>query len=139
MQGWIKLHRKIRHNPIFNHHQLYRLWMICLLTAAHQQHKQIVGNQTLLLESGQFVTGRFDLHSAYNHGLKKNEQASAYTVWRWLLTLEKSEFVSIKTSNKFSIVSIVNWAMYQDGDDESEQQNEQEMSNKRATNEHKQE
>lgn len=135
MQGWIKLHRKIRYNAIFNNHQLYRLWTICLLTATHKRHEQIVGNQTVLLEPGQFVTGRFELHSEYNNGLKKKDQVSEYTVWRWLMSLEKGGFLSIKTSNKFSVVSIDNWALYQGSDDEDEQQNEQQVSNKRAANE----
>ncbi|PZM63467.1 hypothetical protein [Paenibacillus dendritiformis] len=135
MQGWIKLHRKIRYNAIFNNHQLYRLWTICLLTATHKRREQIVGNQTVLLEPGQFVTGRFELHSEYNNGLKKKDQVSEYTVWRWLMSLEKGGFLSIKTSNKFSVVTIDNWALYQGSDNDDEQQNEQQVSNKRATNE----
>lgn len=135
MQGWIKLHRKIRANAIFNNHQLYRLWTICLLTATHKRREQIVGNQTVLLSPGQFVTGRFELHSEYNNGLKKKDQVSEYTVWRWLISLEKGGFLSIKTSNKFSVVTIDNWALYQGSDGEHEQQNEQQVSNRCTTNE----
>lgn len=135
MQGWIKLHRKIRANAIFNNHQLYRLWTICLLTATHKRREQIVGNQTVLLSPGQFVTGRFELHSEYNNGLKKKDQVSEYTVWRWLISLEKGGFLSIKTSNKFSVVTIDNWGVYQGSDDEHEHQNEQQVSNRCTTNE----
>lgn len=131
MQGWIKLHRKIRLNPIFNNLQLFRLWVICLTEATHKPYDQLVGNQMVRLEQGQFVTGRFDLHGTYNRGLPKKEHVSEYTVWRWLKTLEEGDFLSINSSNKFSVVSITNWGLYQS----SEQENEQQMSNKRSTNE----
>ncbi len=90
-----------------------------------------LGKQIVRIESGQFPTGRFDLHEMYNKGLKKKDQVSEYTVWRWLLTLEKGGFVSINSSTKFSIVTIVNWDIYQS----DEHLNEQQVSNKRATSE----
>lgn len=131
MQGWIKLHRKIRLNPVFADMNLLRLWLICLTEATHKEYDALVGRQVVKLEPGQFITGRFDLHKMFNEGLKKSDRASEYTVWRWLLTLQELEFLSIKSSNKFSIVSIVKWAEYQF----TEQENEQQMSNKRAANE----
>ncbi|MBO7744166.1 MULTISPECIES: hypothetical protein [Paenibacillus] len=135
MEGWIKLHRKIRENPIFNDLQLYRLWSICLLEASHKKHQQPVGRQTVSLSPGQFVTGRFDLHGMYNRGLKRSDQVAEYTVWRWLQTLERHGLVSINSSNKFSIVTVVNWSFYQNDEQQNEQSFEQSMSNKRSTNE----
>lgn len=133
--GWIRLHRKVRDNPIFNDLQLFRLWIICLTEASHKAYEQPVGRQVVSLEPGQFVTGRFDLHELYNRGLKRSEKVAEYTVWRWLQSLEKQEFVSIKSHNKFSVVTVVNWDFYQSNEQENEQQNEQVVSNKRAANE----
>jgi uncharacterized membrane protein len=100
---------------------------------------QPVGNQVVHLEPGQFVTGRFDLHGLYNNGMRKRDHASEYTVWRWLMTLESLELLSIKSSNKYSVVSIVNWGIYQAIEQNDEQQNEQDdeqdMSSKCATDE----
>jgi hypothetical protein len=134
MSGWIRIHRKIRSNPIFNDLQLFRLWTICLLEASHKPHSQLAGKQTVDLEQGQFLTGRFDLHAMYNKGLKRSDHVSEYTVWRWLQTLEKQEFLIIKSSNKYSIVTIVNWTLYQTDDHQYEQDSEQQMSSKRSTN-----
>lgn len=131
MQGYIRLYRKIRESPIFNDMQLFRLWMICLTEATHKERNQIVGRQTVKLMPGQFVTGRFDLQGMYNRGLTGEQQKSPATVWRWIEVLEKGEYLSIKSSNKFSTVSILNWHKYQF----DEQQNEQQVSNKRATSE----
>lgn len=111
--------------------QLFRLWVICLTEAYHKPVEKPLGKQMVHIEQGQFPTGRFDLHEMYNRGLKKKDRVSEYTVWRWLLTLDKGGFVSINSSTKYSIVTIVNWDLYQSG----EHQNEQQMSNKRATNE----
>ncbi|ASS64713.1 hypothetical protein [Paenibacillus sp. RUD330] len=132
MAGWIKLHRKIRDNPVFNDLQLYRLWTICLLEATHKPHDQAIGKQIIPLEPGQFITGRFDLRDMYNKGLPKADRALGdYTVWRWLQSLEKHGFLSIRTSNKYSTVSITNWEFYQS----REQENEQQVSNNGASNE----
>jgi DNA replication protein DnaD len=135
MEGWIKLHRKIRSNPVFNDLQLCRLWMICLLEASHKQREQPIGRQVVLLESGQFITGRFDLHAMYNNGLKRSDHVAEYTVWRWLQTLERQGLVSINSSNKYSIVSVLNWSFYQNSEQQNEQLNEQQMSSKCSTNE----
>jgi hypothetical protein len=81
------------------------------------------------LNAGQFVTGRFDLHTMYNKGLGQKEIVSEKTVWRWLEKLENGEFLTINSTNKYSIVTVVNWQLYQSND----QQNDQQMTNKRPT------
>lgn len=129
MQGYIRIYRKIRENPIFNDMELFRLWMICLTEATHKERDQIIGRQTVHLMPGEFVTGRFDLQEMYNHGLKRDQQKSPKTVSRWLDTLKTGEFLTIKTTNKFSVVSILNWEKYQFNDHENDQQ----VTNKRPT------
>ncbi|OMD21302.1 hypothetical protein BJP48_30350 [Paenibacillus odorifer] len=129
MDGWIKLHRKIRENPVFNDMNLFRLWMICLTEATHKERDQMIGKQIVKLLPGEFVTGRFDLAEMYNRGLKKKEQKPPTTVWRWLENLEKHEFVVIKSNNKFSVVAVVKWLEYQSDD----QQNGQQVVNKWST------
>jgi TusA-related sulfurtransferase len=129
MDGWISLHRKIRKNPIFNDMELLRLWLICLTEATHKQREQIIGRQTVHLEPGEFVTGRFDLQEMYNDGLKRDQQISPKTASRWLETLKNGEFLTIKVTNKFSVVSILNWDKYQSSDHEFDQQ----VTNKRPT------
>lgn len=131
MSGWISLHRKIRQNPVFNDVQLLRLWLICLMEASHKEHKILVGKQTVELKIGQFVTGRFELGSKYNDGLKKEDRVSESTVWRWLKTLENLEFLHINSNTKFSLCTVVKWSDYQN----VEQQNEQPMNSRRTADE----
>jgi DnaD/phage-associated family protein len=129
MQGYIRIYRKIRENPIFNDMELFRLWMICLTEATHKERDQQVGKQVVHLMPGEFVTGRFDLETIYNHGLKRDQQKSPKTIWRWLETLKNNEYLTIKTTNKFSIVAVLNWSLYQYSDHEIDQQ----VTNKRPT------
>ena len=50
-------------------------------------------------------------------------------------TLEKMGNLNIKTNNKYSIITIVNWETYQGANNNYEHQNEQQMNNKRTTDE----
>lgn len=135
MDGWIKLHRKIRNNEIFNNHQLLRLWIICLTEATHKERDQIVGKQTVHLLPGQFVTGRFDIADLYNKGLKPSDRVKGEkTVFRWLENLNEWGFLSLEKTNKFTVVTIDKWEVYQSTDNKNDQQIDQEMTSKRPTN-----
>ncbi len=133
--GWIKLYRKSIDSQVFKNDHLWKLWCLCLLKANHKtQYVYIDGVvEPIKVDPGQFITGRFQLHGDYHQwgrGYKKRFP-SAYTAWRWLLTLQRMQNLSIKSFSKYSIISIINWDLYQE--------NEQQLSNRRATAEHKQE
>ena len=66
MTGWISLHRKIMDNPIYSNAFMLKLWIHCLMKASHKEHNQLVGNQMVKLEPGQFVTGRNALADEFN-------------------------------------------------------------------------
>jgi len=123
MQGWISIHRKIMENPVWQDPKLLKLWMLCLLEASHKEHEQLVGRQVVKLLPGQFVTGRFALARVYNEGAKKSDVVPESTLWRWLKWFEEINLVNIKSTTKFSVVTINNWDKYQ--------QNEQQMNNKK--------
>ncbi|MDA1477297.1 replication protein [Bacillus sp. CLL-7-23] len=118
MSGWIKLHRKIKENPIFANSDMFKLWALCLIKATHKEHDQLVGNQMVKLLPGEFLTGRHELASEFNEGVKPSEKVSSSTVWRYIRNFEKWQMLNIKSGNKFSVISITNWSEYQ----QSEQQ-----------------
>lgn len=127
MSGWIKLHRKIKENPIFANSDMFKLWALCLIKATHKEHDQLVGNQMVKLLPGEFVTGRHELASEFNEGVKPSEKVSPSTVWRYMKNFEKWQMLNIKPGNKFSVISITNWFEYQ--------QSEQQVNSKRTANE----
>ena len=121
-QGWIKLHRQLLNNHIFQNEKLLKIWIWCLIKATHKERMQIVGRQKVRLEEGQFVTGR-------NAAAAELGMAPS-TAWDYLKLLESEECITIKSNNKFSVVSIVNWDFYQDEDEKSDSKDD----SKKTTN-----
>ena len=137
-KGYLKLWRKSRESTVFGHDGLWKLWSLCLMKATHQEIEIMVDGilKPITLKPGQFVTGRYALHSDYHQGhIKKRYSRKAaptpYTLIRWLQTLQSMQLLSIKTYNKYSIITILNWGKYQEF--------EHEASIRRASGEHKQE
>lgn len=114
--GWIKIHRKIADNMIFQDPFFLKLWMLCLLKAAHKPFVAEYISGTVRLQPGQFITWRDKLAEDFNIGIDKKSRKSESTVWRMLKRLEALEMVQVEGRNKYSIVTIVNWHEYQEED-----------------------
>lgn len=56
--SYIKLFRKLLNSPIFENEKALKIWVWCLLKATHKEREQLVGQQIIHLEIGQFVFGR---------------------------------------------------------------------------------
>lgn len=114
MAGWIKLHRKILDNPIFFKPELYQLFSYCLLRANHNESKIIWNGEEETLEKGCFLTGR----KAIAQDTRQNESS----VYKRLKNLEKLNMISVKSNNKFSVVKVLNYCIYQGEETDKEQQ-----------------
>lgn len=125
--GYIKLDRCLLGKHLFNNEKLLKVWIWCLLKARHHPGECTVGLQKINLEAGQFYTGRFN--AAQELSLNPT------TAWRYLKQLEKNGSINIKSNNKFSVVTVVNWEFYQIDKYPNGQQNEQQKNNKRTANE----
>lgn len=108
MEGWICLHRRLLESPIFSSEKGLKIWMWCLLKASHKKKDMYLGQQKICLQPGEFVFGR---DSASNE-----LQMSASTIRNWMVQLKKDSYVDIKTTNKYSVVTILNWNEYQEKD-----------------------
>lgn len=108
MEGWVKLHRKLLEATIFQNPNLLKFWIWCLLKASHKEHNERVGLQEITLNSGQFVFGRNKAAMELN--------MTPSTVYKYLRIMEKEQLIRIKSSNKFSVVTIVKWEVYQSDD-----------------------
>jgi hypothetical protein len=127
MQGYIKVYRKMMNSAIWQDPDMFRLWMYCLMKASHKEHSVIVEKQEVKLQIGEFVTGRFRLHQEFNSGIPPRKQVKDTTLWSWLKKLEQMGNIDIKSYNKYSVVSIVNWSEYQGSLTTEPQQNDNEM------------
>ena len=124
MDGYVKLWRKSFDSHVWANPNLWRFWTWCLMKATFKQRIAKVGFQDVYLEPGQFIFGR--RKAAIETGLSERKIRTAVD---WLKTRQK---VTIKTTQRFSVISIVNWSKYQE---EATQQ----TTNKRPTNDHRQE
>lgn len=127
MQGYIKLYRKTMCSPIWNDLYYIKLWMYCLMKASHKSHQHFIGNQIVILNPGEFITGRSALAGDLNKGMKTSQKLSEISWWRYLTNLEKWGMLNIKKTNKYSVVSIINWTEYQEMD--------QQLNNRRTSDE----
>jgi hypothetical protein len=114
MEGYIKVYRKMMSNPIWYDPDLFRLWMYCLMKASHKDRKILVEKQEINLCPGQFITGRFSLYQEFNQGIPPRKQIKDTTLWSWLKKLQTMGNIDIKSFNKYSVITIVNWQSYQE-------------------------
>lgn len=135
MTGWIKLHRKLLDSPIFQNEKLFKVFAYCLMKASHKDHKQLVGRQIVELKKGQFVFGR----KRASEELRLKES----TVRDYIKLLENLQTIVVSSDNKFSVITVVNWAVYQSDEqisdskyDNKSTSNQQQMDNKSTTNQH---
>jgi len=111
-----------------------KLWIYCLLEASHKDRKQLVGNEMISLERGQFVTGRFSLSDEMNRGVKPKQRLSERTWFRYLENLEMWGMLTIKSTNKYSVVTINKYDDYQGVFNNDVQQTDHQVSNKSPSN-----
>lgn len=123
-EGWIKLHRKLLDNPVtMKDTDHLAVWIYLLLNASHNEHSALFKGEKIILKPGQLITGRKSIALALHINESKVE--------RILKSLKSEQQIEQQTSSKNRLISITNWEFYQ----QSEQQNEQQVNNKRTTNE----
>lgn len=124
MDGWIKLHRQSLDNPIvMKDPDHLAIWIYLLLNATHKKRPAMFGGKKIMLEPGQLITGRKKI--AEDVGVNEHK------VFRVLNLFKTEQQIEQQSTRYGSLITIVAWNEYQD----NEQQNEQQMSNKRATSE----
>jgi len=121
-KGWIKFHRKILDNAIFQNPELFQLFSYCLLMANHSEASFLWNGKEETLEKGSFITGR----KAIARDLNQKESS----VYKRLKTLEKLNTISVKSNNKFSIVKVLNYSIYQEEVTTGEQQSNNKVTSK---------
>ena len=121
MESYIKLYRKIRNTSVWCDSDKLKLWLYCLTEASYEDRTILHENKKIDLKKGQFITGRNKLETDFNKGVKNSAKISGSTLVRWLELFEKCEMLHIEKTNKYSIVTVLNWDKYQ--------QNEQQMNN----------
>lgn len=127
MSGWVKLHRSLGSSAVADKPDYLSVWIHLLMSASHKPREIVVGRQIVKLETGQLVFGRKAFSAKI--GVSEAVIRSALDVLKGL------EQITIKSTTKYSIISITKWHEYQSEEPANRQQS---TSNQPATN-HKQE
>ena len=121
--GWIKIYRSILDWEWWSDRNTRDLFIYCLIAANHDTTRW-KGN---VIERGQFVTSLSKL--SFETGLSVNEIRNA------LQHLISTHELTSETTNKYTIITICNYADYQDVEENNDTQNHtQATSNQQATN-----
>lgn len=107
MQGWVKLHRALLDWEWYDDVHMVRLFLHLLLKANHKENQW----RGTTIPAGSFITGRKVL--ADETGLSERQIRTC------LSRLKSTGEIAIKTTNKYSHVTLTNWASYQLEDDKT--------------------
>ena len=129
--GWIVLHRKLLDKPIwFESTAEQKVILITLLLMANHAEKEWEWQgQKYVAKPGQFVTSLSKIAEVCGEGISFQNVRTA------LKRFEKYGFLTNESTNKNRLITINNWAFYQDNpNDTNRQPNKQLTSNQQATN-----
>lgn len=112
MEGWVKLHRRLMGSLVFKNEKCLKVWIWCLMKANHKPSIILLGRTKVTTKMGEFIMG--------SHTAKETLDMAISTIWYWLRFLESEGMVEIKNTNKFSLVKLKNWEIYQASESKKE-------------------
>ena len=114
MEGWIRLHRKLKGSFLWDDPERLKWWIDLLFRARHTDGEVIIKGRKVAVRRGECVVSITTLSREWgvNHR----------TVKRFLNLLESAEQISVRTTNLTSFISITNYDAHQGGDDKSTEQ-----------------
>lgn len=125
--GWVKLHRSLLEWEWYDDLPCRVLWQHLLLSVNYEQKKW----RGLTIEEGQLVTSISNLSESA--GLTDKQVRSA------LEKLKSTGEMAIKTSNKYTIITITKWSLYQENGKEKANEGQTEGKQRATTKEYKKE
>jgi biotin operon repressor len=111
--GWLKLYRKITEWEWYNHSEMVHLYLHLILKASTTEREW----QGVKICRGQLIASRKKLSGETG--------ISEMTIRTCLQRLQSSGEITIKSTNKYSMVTICNYDVYQQMEDEDNQQTNQ--------------
>ena len=125
-QGWVRFYRKSLNSSVWKNANIWTVWSWCLLKANHQDYKFPFNNQDILVKKGQFITGREKSHTDIPFLSIQNIRTA-------LTYLKSTNRITIKSTNKFSLITVIKWEEYQYNNQQINQQTNQPLTNNSPT------
>ena len=120
-KGWIKLHRKFEDWEWYTDVPVKTLFLHLLLEANHEQQKW----KGMDIEKGQCVVGRKELSE--KTGLSEQQIRTA------LDKLKSTGEIATKATNRFTVVTVLKYTLYQASEEPHQPTDNQQITNKQPT------
>lgn len=115
MTGFLKLHRKLKENPVvMKDSDHLAVWVWLLIEAAWKPHQRLFGGKRITVEEGQLITSALFIANE----LKISESK----VKRILKSFESERQIEQQTTRYGRVITILQWNEYQCCDQQSERQ-----------------
>ena len=114
MPGWIKIHRQIQNCLIWDDKpfNMASAWIDLLLLANHEDKETIFDKKPILVKRGQRITSVRELSARWGWGKDKT--------LRFLRLLESEKMIVKESDSRRTLLTIVNYGVYQDCETENE-------------------
>ena len=114
MPGWIKIHRQIQNCLIWDDKpfNMASAWIDLLLLANHEDKETIFDKKPILVKRGQRITSVRELSARWGWGKDKT--------LRFLRLLESEKMIVKESDSRRTLLTIVNYGIYQDCENENE-------------------
>lgn len=125
-KGWVKFHREQFNNwvskkPFCDGYA----WTYLYGMANHKKKMVNFRNEYIEVKRGQFLTSKLKLKDRFGWTYRHVEN--------FLKALENDEMITYRTTNRYIVVTIVNYSFYQGNDEESDKQNGEQIRNRLET------
>lgn len=111
--GYVKVYRRLLDHSIFKDARTLQLFIYCLLRAGHRQNKVECSLKEITLERGQFMTSIARI--------ARDTRLTHWQIRSRLNFLKCLGILTIKTTNRYSIITVCNYCAYQDSTREEPQ------------------
>ena len=129
--GYVKLYRRTLESRVFQNGDLLKVWVWCLLKATHKEIWVSVntgrGETEVHLMPGQFIYGR--------KSAAKELRMPESSIRNRMVKLKNMQNLDMQVNTHFTIVTIINWGIYQSVENKKDRQKD----NQRTTKGHRQE
>lgn len=113
-EGFFKVHRKIFESDLWPNKNASRLFLYLLGHAAWKPLKTDARYQSVTLEPGDVLTGL--------HRLAADCALTVREVRNAIVCLKRANRITVKATNRFSVISVINWDLYQNVSDQKGKQ-----------------
>jgi uncharacterized phage protein (TIGR02220 family) len=123
--GYIKLFRTLQDSAFSDRPEYFSAWVHILMLASHKPRKAMLGNKPVMLEAGQFISGR--------NALAERVGVSPQTMRTILTHFEFEGMITREPSRQGTVFTVVNYGLYQGEKAEKINQRSPTQINQRST------